>query len=480
MNQKKRSTSADRSPRPDSQSNRLRNTAPSGHTAPVKRRRQDDGRDVERLALRRKYQQEKREARRASLIAFLSVLLLLCVSAVVSVYLITRGKSETAIVDVIKLQVEGSPTVQIKVEDVINDNILYIDFRSVATLCGFRVTGDASGVEYSFTSSSGVINTICFVYGSDKATVNGHEISMPGKALASDGEVSVPVDFIRENIIGLQVEYDEEKKTLSVTREKMTGSTPDNPKYEELLLRYQPETPLNPIDPGKQDEIPAISFRADLSEYEQYMNPEDRDAFLLLVNKANPVSVDYAPDDLEYIPQKYAVYSGEYQARMRAIAAKALTAMLTEAEEYGITDVKSTLAYRNYWTQNYLFVTYIEEEMQKNPSLTKEQAQKIVETYCAPPGTSEHQTGLCADMHNVYGRPDLELEDFEHTEAYEWLRDNCWKFGFIIRFPRGKEDITGYQFECWHFRFVGRYHAYKIQESGLCLEEYLEMLASEN
>ena len=110
------------------------------------------------------------------------------------------------------------------------------------------------------------------------------------------------------------------------------------------------------------------------------------------------------------------------------------------------------------------------------PALSKEEARAIVETYSAPPGTSEHQTGLCADMHNVYNRPDLELEDFEKTDAYLWLRDNCWKFGFILRFPRGKEEITGYQFECWHFRFVGRYHAKRIFDSGLCLEEYLEKL----
>ena len=110
------------------------------------------------------------------------------------------------------------------------------------------------------------------------------------------------------------------------------------------------------------------------------------------------------------------------------------------------------------------------------PALSKEEARAIVETYSAPPGTSEHQTGLCTDMHNVYNRPDLELEDFEKTDAYLWLRDNCWKFGFILRFPRGKEEITGYQFECWHFRFVGRYHAKRIFDSGLCLEEYLEQL----
>ncbi len=222
------------------------------------------------------------------------------------------------------------------------------------------------------------------------------------------------------------------------------------------------------------DPVPA--FKADLSAYEAYMAPADRDGYLLLVNKTHPIDADSVPADLTYLPQEYAVYSGEWRARMTSVAAGAYTAMLTELSANGYTDVKATLAYRSYATQSYLYNNYIAEEMAKNPALSKEEARAIVETYSAPPGTSEHQTGLCTDMHNVYNRPDLELEDFEKTDAYLWLRDNCWKFGFILRFPRGKEEITGYQFECWHFRFVGRYHAKRIFDSGLCLEEYLEKL----
>ena len=216
-------------------------------------------------------------------------------------------------------------------------------------------------------------------------------------------------------------------------------------------------------------------FSADLSAYEEYMDPKNdlRDAFLLLVNKEHPIGSDYVPAELEYVPQKFCAYSGDYQARMTPYAAKAMTAMLTEAGEHGINDVKITLAYRSYAVENYLYNQYYNEEKALHPDWTHEQLCLQVETYKAPPGKGEHQTGLCADMHNLYNRPDSDINDFKYSEAYKWFKENCWKFGFILRFPEGREDITGYQFESWHYRFVGRYHAKRIYDQGITLEEYL-------
>jgi D-alanyl-D-alanine carboxypeptidase len=114
--------------------------------------------------------------------------------------------------------------------------------------------------------------------------------------------------------------------------------------------------------------------------------------------------------------------------------------------------------------------------MKNNPSLTEAEAKEIVLTYSAFPGTSEHQTGLCCDMHNL---PSAGVA-FANKEAYTWLKENCHKFGFIIRFPEDKTDITGYSFEPWHYRFVGRYHATRMYNLGMCLEEYVEHLAKAN
>ena len=153
-------------------------------------------------------------------------------------------------------------------------------------------------------------------------------------------------------------------------------------------------------------------------------------------------------------------------------AAMALEAMYTEMRACGYTDVSVTSAYRTYAYQKSLFNMYTDNEMKKNPSLTRAQAEKITETYSARPGTSEHQTGLCCVMHNL-SSADVA---FAKKDAYKWLKDNAWKFGFIVRYPEDKQDITGISFEPWHYRYVGRYHAQAMYDAGLCLAEYRKLL----
>ena len=93
-------------------------------------------------------------------------------------------------------------------------------------------------------------------------------------------------------------------------------------------------------------------------------------------------------------------------------------------------------------------------------------------TYSARPGTSEHQTGLCVDfMTNTMTELD---NSFERSRAFEWLTENAYRFGFILRYPKDKEDVTGYNYESWHYRFVGRSAATVIHEKNETLEEYLE------
>ena len=89
-----------------------------------------------------------------------------------------------------------------------------------------------------------------------------------------------------------------------------------------------------------------------------------------------------------------------------------------------------------------------------------------------PPGASEHQTGLTADIHTLSS---ASLK-FAGTPAAVWLEENAQYFGFILRYPEDKTEITGIMYEPWHFRFVGRYHAMRITELGMCLEEYMKYL----
>lgn len=201
-------------------------------------------------------------------------------------------------------------------------------------------------------------------------------------------------------------------------------------------------------------------YAIDIDKYLSSINSEN----LLLVNKQHTVDEGYAPTSVASVT--YARYDN---TTMDAVAEKALCAFLAEAYHYGYTDVTVTSAYRSYSSQRWYFNYYIEEEMKTGKS--RDEAEAAVLTYSARPGTSEHQTGLCVDMHNLPAAN----QSFGNTEAGKWLAANAHRFGFILRFPKGKESITGYTYEPWHFRFVGIKHASVIYEQGLCLEEYLEM-----
>lgn len=226
----------------------------------------------------------------------------------------------------------------------------------------------------------------------------------------------------------------------------------------------------------------APSFTADLSAYEEYMNPTDRDAYLTLVNATHPLASDFIPADLTDLVNTRG--DGRAMQKMSLYAAKALEALFIEAKAENQLTVNQKSgyplsvmsAYRSYAYQSSLFSHYTDNEMARNPALTREQAEAITVTYSNRPGTSEHQLGLCVDMHDLSGAD----VSFKNSASYPWLRENAWKFGFILRYPEDKVSETAVSFEPWHYRYVGRYHAKKIHDAGLCLEEYIVRRESGN
>lgn len=221
----------------------------------------------------------------------------------------------------------------------------------------------------------------------------------------------------------------------------------------------------------KEEIVYTYDFISDLSEYEMYMEPEDRDGYLILVNKDNTLPEDYVPEGMIDVADTRK--DGRDTQQMCLYASKALEAMLIEARANGCEGLSVTSAYRSYDYQYKLYNQYIDKEMSRHPSWTKEEAIAEVNTYSAIAGTSEHQTGLACDMHNLSSAK----VEFADTPESEWLEDNCYKFGFILRYEEDKMDITGgIIYEPWHFRYVGRYHASRMHELDYCLEEYIEYL----
>lgn len=183
------------------------------------------------------------------------------------------------------------------------------------------------------------------------------------------------------------------------------------------------------------------------------------DSLLILVNKNHKLPADYVPDNL-VIPQVPFI-NGSTNKMMQSEAAKALQTMVAQAKKDGI-NLYGVSGYRSYEYQKDLFA--------KN--VAKYGSEAVANQYSARAGESEHQTGLAMDVTGPSVNYGLS-SNFGETPEGKWLANNARYFGFIIRYPQDKEDITGYNYEPWHTRYVGNSNAINIASSQTTLEEYL-------
>ena len=245
-----------------------------------------------------------------------------------------------------------------------------------------------------------------------------------------------------------------------------TPTVPSVPSEPEVPIEpEQPTVPSEPDEPTKP--LPTYDYPMDISAYLPAISYHYDS--ILLVNKTHPLGPAFSPGIVNKLPSTLTLYRKDVQ--LEITAASAVEAMLLCMRADGITNTYVTSGYRSYQYQVMLQNTYVREEKSRNPSLSQAEALAIVRTYSAAPGSSEHQSGLCVDLMTT-SMSDLD-ESFENTAAFTWLQENAAHFGFILRYPKGKEHITGYTYEPWHYRFVGRDAAIEITEAGLTLEEYL-------
>ncbi len=179
---------------------------------------------------------------------------------------------------------------------------------------------------------------------------------------------------------------------------------------------------------------------------------------MILINKEYSLPWDYEPSDLTQANVAFAQGVAESRKLMRADAAEALEEMFSAALQDGI-ELLGVSGYRSYYTQKTIYERRL-----------KEAGEEHVSRYNARPGQSEHQTGLAMDV-GCPGCTDL-TERFADTAAYRWLRENAHRYGYIIRYTENGEEETGYAFEPWHVRYVGK-EAAAIKKSGLTLEAYV-------
>lgn len=179
---------------------------------------------------------------------------------------------------------------------------------------------------------------------------------------------------------------------------------------------------------------------------------------LILVNQWNSIPEDYDVK-VKYLDNGHAVDERAYSD---------LIDMLGDCREQGLEPVICS-SYRSMEKQKELYSNKIAQYISYGYS--REEAEKKAGELVAVPGTSEHQLGLALDIVDVsYQTLD---EKQEKTDVQKWLMNNSWKYGFILRYPTDKSDITGISYEPWHYRYVGKKAAKEIYDAQICLEEYL-------
>lgn len=326
------------------------------------------------------------------------------------------------------------------------DGSHYVSLKAVSSLPGISLIGDVKKMTLSLSETQNAEFTV----GSKHVKINGNNVTLLNQSRFVGGDLFVPIDFFENYFDNAKVEIDNKKILISIPENKAFS-------LNATILTQMPEKTFTS----------ALSddYKTNLAKYEQYIQPQDKDKYITLISKSNPLASDYVPEDL--VEVIYTRKDRAYQ-KMRKDAAMSLEAMLNELYAAGYDDVTVTSAYRSYDYQSTLFSNEVAALTPKYQDKATEKAATSIN----PPGTSEHQSGLCADLHNLSSAS----QKFASEDAYKWLISHCADFGFILRYPKNKTDITGIIFEPWHYRFVGRYHAQKIMNSGMCLEEYIRTL----
>lgn len=200
-------------------------------------------------------------------------------------------------------------------------------------------------------------------------------------------------------------------------------------------------------------------------DYDFYTNTKSANintGELILVNKYHYLPEDYVYGELVTMDVNYTNTVG---SKLSSVAYEAFKKLVDAAEEEGY-HIRNNYAHRTYEYQEGVYNNY------KNTY-----SESYADSISARPGYSEHQTGLTLDVGVAYGKGSGKFED---SQEFAWMKENCYKYGFILRYPEGKENITGYSYEPWHYRYVGLEAAKYIYENDITFEEYYTYFVDNN
>ena len=254
---------------------------------------------------------------------------------------------------------------------------------------------------------------------------------------SSDKDTSVLVYMVNNNI-----KYEYSDKLVSLIKAKYFIL-----KNLDRYMKYE--------DNDISKVITMVNSNRDSDYYTNTKEADTSKDALVLVNKYNYVPNDYVYGELVRIPNQYTNTVG---SELSNVALDALKELIDDSNAEGLY-IRANYSHRSYEYQEGIYNDY-----------KKKNGEKYADSISARPGYSEHQTGLAVDVGVAYNHNTG--KKFADTKEFEWMKDNSYKYGFILRYPEGKEDITGYNYEAWHYRYVGVEAATYIHDNDITFEEY--------
>ncbi len=264
---------------------------------------------------------------------------------------------------------------------------------------------------------------------------------------------------------------DKEEDPVEDKKEPETDKKEENPEKDEPA-KDEPEKDEKEEKPAEDEkdeepeqEEPVVNNTATTLDYTTKEGIEAilNDPYMIFVNRDNRVSKDFVPSDM-------LAYDGGY--KLNRTCSEALKKLTNAGRKAGYNYILYS-GYRSYSSQYnkyYNKIAYWEDQGYSN-----EKAIELTNQYYAPPGASEHHTGLAADVciPSIVNKYACLHENYDQTAEFKWFAAHAHEYGFILRYPKGGESITGYNYEPWHFRYVGVEIATDIYNRGITMEEYV-------
>lgn len=257
-------------------------------------------------------------------------------------------------------------------------------------------------------------------------------------------ETSELIELLKEEKIMELLAQEKDERILPLIKEKYYIES-----NMEKYLAFQEKN----TDKSMYDIVAIVNVHADQEWYETIIPADTSLNNLVLVNKFYQLEKEYTPENITTISNWYCY--GEHKGTKEAY--EAFIDMHTKAQESEIKLIINS-SYRDYNLQEQTY-----NNLKKNYGI------KRADSQAARPGHSEHESGLAFD---IFSKEDTSTATFKDSKTYQWLKENAHHYGFIERYPEGKEYLTGYMFEAWHWRYVGKEIAEKIYQEQITFDEY--------